>query len=658
MGNEGEGSKRAWAWFFRCCDVQARGGEVVLATATPASNSPLELYNLVKLIDKDAWNRIGIYDPEAFIDRFCLLEQQEVLNAEMEAVTSLACVGFKNLDELRSVIFKFWEFKTAKQAGLKLPEVKVERVSVPMDADQEAKYVDYLKQIEEELGKHRSPGARATRSSGCSRGWRWSPCTPSSTRGSTGRPRSGSPRRTARSSTSWRRRSSPSAAAVTSSSPTTSRRTRGSATCSSRPASPPSKIGILNAVVAPNAADRLRIARDFNAGKYDVLIANAIGEEGLDLQDRTCAIHHLDIGWTPKKTEQRNGRGVRQGNSLKNINIYYYISERSQDGARLDMVRGKQNWISSLIEGEAKDTNNPAAQSTLSREELLVLISRDPEKTAEAFAKVKAQREEERKAKIAKAATDTLRAVADRFSRARTEKDPTTAAEYRSTAKQKLDGLTKVPTDIWPWAAWASAAVSAPMLVPKAGAPVYEGLRVAMPSVVDREVIQYVEFGRIDGANIAIRVAGAAHWEVLEPDKLQQLHLEPGMRITEASTARWPGDDQASIDRAMQAKWLPRLRHGAGASQAWRDLGWHRAPDVFVAAQWERWGTEIVGAMASTGGWAQNLQVPAVRRGILDHRPHPAVRGRHPADAGRVAALPRAGAARGREVHPAGDARP
>ena len=39
MGNEGEGSHRAWHWYFRCCDVQSRGGEVVLATATPASDS-------------------------------------------------------------------------------------------------------------------------------------------------------------------------------------------------------------------------------------------------------------------------------------------------------------------------------------------------------------------------------------------------------------------------------------------------------------------------------------------------------------------------------------------------------------------------------------------------------------------------------------------
>ena len=111
---------------------------------------------------------------------------------------------------------------------------------------------------------------------------------------------------------------------------------------------PRERIGILNAVVAPSAADRQRTAREFNgsesvAPKYDVLIANMIGEEGVDLQRRACAIHHMDIGWTPKKFDQRNGRGYRQGNTLSNIEILYYIANRSQDGSRLDMVRGKQN---------------------------------------------------------------------------------------------------------------------------------------------------------------------------------------------------------------------------------------------------------------------------------------------------------------------------
>ena len=331
MGNEGEGSKRAWHWFFRCCDVQSRSGEVIVATATPASNSPVEFYNLVKLMDKEAWSRIGIHDPEAFIDRFCLLEPQEVLNAEMETETRLACVGFKNLDELRSVIFKFWEFKTAKQAKLKLPVAKVDRVFVDMDAAQEAKYEGYIAEIEQALsnppeGSHKILGllakmAMVAMHSQLDEKFGWKDA------GLVSSPHS--PKFDALAQKILAQRGC------------------GHIVFADYIAAhawirdvlieagiPAGRIGVLNAVVAPNAADRQRIARDFNGdaqagipSKYDVLIANAIGEEGVDLQDKTCAIHHLDIGWTPKKTEQRNGRGVRQGNTLANINIFYYIAE-------------------------------------------------------------------------------------------------------------------------------------------------------------------------------------------------------------------------------------------------------------------------------------------------------------------------------------------
>jgi hypothetical protein len=146
---------------------------------------------------------------------------------------------------------------------------------------------------------------------------------------------------------------------------------------------------------------------------------------------------------------------------------------------------------------------------------------------------------------------------------------------------------------------------------------VFEGLRVAMPRVLDHSVIEYAEFGRIDGATLGTRVAGAAHWEAIGLDQVTQLHLEPQMRIAEGSGPSWPSDDKASVDKAMSEKWIPRFRHGAGVVDAWRALGWMRAPDQFVEAQWARWGDEIVQAMASTGGWAASLQVPAIRSSQL-----------------------------------------
>jgi superfamily II DNA/RNA helicase len=111
------------------------------------------------------------------------------------------------------------------------------------------------------------------------------------------------------------------------------------------------------------------------------VIANAIAYEGIDLQTRTCAIHHLDLPWEPATLQQRNGRGVRQGNTLSAIEIYYYFSRRSQDGLRFNLIQGKRGWMTQLLKSQDRDTNNPGAQMDMGPEEILLLISRNPEKT-------------------------------------------------------------------------------------------------------------------------------------------------------------------------------------------------------------------------------------------------------------------------------------
>ncbi|MCB9702148.1 MAG: hypothetical protein H6711_09655 [Myxococcales bacterium] len=160
------------------------------------------------------------------------------------------------------------------------------------------------------------------------------------------------------------------------------------------------RIAVLNAEET-GPADRIRIAREFNglsseppapgtcarpsdsaiAPKYDVVIANSVAYEGVDLQVRTCAIHHADLTWTPADLEQRNGRGFRQGNTLGTVQIFYYFADGSTDGYRFSLIDGKAGWLGELIKSQVRDTNNPAAQQQLTPEDILLMISRNKEKT-------------------------------------------------------------------------------------------------------------------------------------------------------------------------------------------------------------------------------------------------------------------------------------
>lgn len=52
---------------------------------------------------------------------------------------------------------------------------------------------------------------------------------------------------------------------------------------------------------------------------------------GTNVQDRLAALHDLDCPWRPGDLEQRKGRIVRQGNRLKTVHIYRYVTEETFD---------------------------------------------------------------------------------------------------------------------------------------------------------------------------------------------------------------------------------------------------------------------------------------------------------------------------------------
>ena len=52
---------------------------------------------------------------------------------------------------------------------------------------------------------------------------------------------------------------------------------------------------------------------------------------GTNVQNRVVAVHHLDAPWRPADVEQRDGRGVRQGNQNPEIQITRYVTERPFD---------------------------------------------------------------------------------------------------------------------------------------------------------------------------------------------------------------------------------------------------------------------------------------------------------------------------------------
>ena len=70
---------------------------------------------------------------------------------------------------------------------------------------------------------------------------------------------------------------------------------------------------------------------------------------GANIQDRICAIHHLDIPWKPSDLTQQDGRGIRQGNSFDEVGIYHYLTEETFDAYMMGIITNKTKFINQIM---------------------------------------------------------------------------------------------------------------------------------------------------------------------------------------------------------------------------------------------------------------------------------------------------------------------
>lgn len=82
---------------------------------------------------------------------------------------------------------------------------------------------------------------------------------------------------------------------------------------------------------------------------------------GTNVQNRLVALHHLDAPWRPSDLEQRDGRGIRQGNELYaedpegfEIEILRYATKNTLDARQWQTIEGKARFIQQVRKGGLK----------------------------------------------------------------------------------------------------------------------------------------------------------------------------------------------------------------------------------------------------------------------------------------------------------------
>jgi N12 class adenine-specific DNA methylase len=128
--------------------------------------------------------------------------------------------------------------------------------------------------------------------------------------------------------------------------------------------------------------------RKMNNGEIRILLGSTEkAGTGLNVQAKVVAMHHLDIPWKPSELEQRNGRGVRQGNVLakqeydNKVKNFIYAVEQSLDNYKFNLLKNKQTFISQMKNCELNvrtiDEGSIDEKSGMNFSEYIAILSGD-----------------------------------------------------------------------------------------------------------------------------------------------------------------------------------------------------------------------------------------------------------------------------------------
>ena len=101
---------------------------------------------------------------------------------------------------------------------------------------------------------------------------------------------------------------------------------------------------------AGTEAKKAELFAKVRAGQVRILLGSTpkLGA-GTNIQDRLVALHHLDCPWKPSDLEQQEGRILRQGNQNEKVKIFRYVTENTFDAYMWQILENKQKFISQIM---------------------------------------------------------------------------------------------------------------------------------------------------------------------------------------------------------------------------------------------------------------------------------------------------------------------
>lgn len=131
---------------------------------------------------------------------------------------------------------------------------------------------------------------------------------------------------------------------------------------------------------AKTDAQREVLFKEMRTGRKKVLIGSTDKcGTGVNVQSHLVALHHIDCPWKPSSIEQREGRGIRQGNENEEVAVYRYVTKETFDAYSWSLVENKQRFISQIMTSRTVSrTCEDIDEATLSYAEIKAVATGNP----------------------------------------------------------------------------------------------------------------------------------------------------------------------------------------------------------------------------------------------------------------------------------------
>jgi len=344
----GNSSARGVKAFFLSQYILSKNNDrgVILLTATPFTNSPMEYYSMLSLLAKKRLEKIGFTNVNDFMAAFMDLKSTFVLKADRTLKQEEVIERFKNAKELKKLINEFFDFRSGEQLGLERPNKIRKTISLKPTSIQ----TSYMAQAEQLFDDKNAGGTivgitemqNITLSPYLSRFCSTAPENYKTFVES-------SPKiHFILEAINQVKKERPGAGQIFHMSRGVAFHPLVKEYLINEYGYKEDEVAIISGKINSSPQAIEKIQANFNAGKIKVLIGSDTIKEGIDLQNNTTDLYSAHLPWNPLDLDQLEGRLWRCGNTWTNVRVTYPLIENSVDPFIFQKLETKEKRIKDI----------------------------------------------------------------------------------------------------------------------------------------------------------------------------------------------------------------------------------------------------------------------------------------------------------------------